>query len=94
MGTVYLKDIQKHDDNIFIDRFPGDEKIKSGKKYKTLALTSPSIPIFLILYWLGIGTFLHVIILTLLFSFIFGFLIYLFFYDEDNFFRWFIGPRG
>ncbi|MFC1808830.1 hypothetical protein ACFL3D_01750 [Candidatus Omnitrophota bacterium] len=61
---------------------------------KTLVLASPVVPIFLILWWIEIGSMLHLLILTMLFSFIFSFLIYLFFYDEDNFFRWFTGPRG
>ncbi|MBN1492749.1 MAG: hypothetical protein JW938_01230 [Candidatus Omnitrophica bacterium] len=94
MGDVYLKKIQEEDDRIFTGNFPGDDKVNKSRVNKTLVLAAPIVPIFLILWWIEIGNILHVLILTALFSFIFSFLIYLFFFDEDNFFRWFTGPRG
>jgi hypothetical protein len=94
MGDAYLKNIENEKETIFTGNFPGDDQTKKTKVNKTLVLASPIIPVFLILWWIEVGNLLNILILTALFSFIFSFLIYLFFFDEDNFFRWFTGPRG
>ncbi len=94
MGDAYLKNLDNDHETIFTGHFPGDDKVKKAKVNKSLVLAAPIIPVFLVLWWIEIGNLMQVLILTALFSFIFSFLIYLFFFDEDNFFRWFTGPRG
>lgn len=94
MGDTYLKKTDEGKNEIFTGSFPGDDKETKVKANKTLVLASPIVPVFLILWWIQLGSILQILILTALFSFIFSFLLYLFFFDEDNFFRWFTGPRG